>query len=93
MDRREVMRRIHAIRKSINAKIIPNIYVIHGDLSDAEMNEMYNHSKIKAMVSATKGEGFGRPLLEFALTGKPVIASGWSGHTDFLDPKFNILRR
>ena len=91
MDRREVMRRIHAIRKSINAKIIPNIYVIHGDLSDAEMNEMYNHSKIKAMVSATKGEGFGRPLLEFALTGKPVIASGWSGHTDFLDPKFNIL--
>ena len=43
------------------------------------------------MVSATKGEGFGRPLLEFALTGKPVIASGWSGQTDFLDSKYNIL--
>ena len=48
------------------------------------MNNLYNHSKIKAMVSITKGEGFGRPLLEFSLTGKPVIASNWSGHKDFL---------
>ena len=37
------------------------------------------------MVSHTKGEGFGRPLAEFALTGKPIIASGWSGQVDFLD--------
>jgi glycosyltransferase involved in cell wall biosynthesis len=35
-------------------------------------------------VSITKGEGFGRPLLEFTMTGKPVIASNWSGHKDFL---------
>lgn len=91
MDRREVMRRIYAIRKSINAKIIPNIYLIHGDLSDDEMNEMYNHPKIKAMVSATKGEGFGRPLLEFALTGKPIITSGWSGQVDFLNPKLTAM--
>jgi len=91
MDRREVMRRIHSIRKSVSAKIIPNIYLIHGDISDVEMNEIYNHPKVKSMVSATKGEGFGRPLLEFALTGKPVIASGWSGHTDFLDSKNNLL--
>jgi glycosyltransferase involved in cell wall biosynthesis len=48
------------------------------------MNELYNHPKIKAMVSITKGEGFGRPLLEFTMTGKPVIASNWSGHKDFL---------
>lgn len=91
MDRREIMRRIDAIRKTIDAKIIPNVYLIHGDLSDAEINELYNHPKVKSMVSATKGEGFGRPLLEFALTGKPVIASGWSGQTDFLDSKHNIL--
>jgi glycosyltransferase involved in cell wall biosynthesis len=48
------------------------------------MNSLYNHPKIKAMVSLTKGEGFGRPLLEFTMTGKPVIASNWSGHKDFL---------
>jgi glycosyltransferase involved in cell wall biosynthesis len=39
----------------------------------------------------TKGEGFGRPLLEFTTTGKPVIASGWSGQVDFLDKDKSIL--
>jgi hypothetical protein len=32
----------------------------------------------------TKGEGYGRPLAEFATTGKPIIVSKWSGHRDFL---------
>jgi glycosyltransferase involved in cell wall biosynthesis len=62
----------------------PSIYLLFGELSDKEMNQLYNHPKIKAMVSFTKGEGFGRPLLEFTLSGKPVIASNWSGHKDFL---------
>ena len=61
------------------------------NFSDKEMNELYNHPKIKAMVSLTKGEGFGRPLLEFSLTGKPVIATNWSGHIDFLKPEFTPL--
>jgi hypothetical protein len=87
MDQREVMQRIYNIRKSCPSKKLPNIYLIHGDLSDTEVNELYNHPKVKAMVSATKGEGFGRPLLEFALTGKPIITTGWSGHIDFLNPK------
>ena len=55
------------------------------------MNQLYNHSKVKAMVSFTKGEGFGRPLLEFTQTKKPVIASNWSGHLDFLDEKGAVL--
>jgi glycosyltransferase involved in cell wall biosynthesis len=62
----------------------PAIYLLFGDLTNSEMNELYNHPKIKSMVSITKGEGFGRPLLEFTMTGKPVIASNWSGHKDFL---------
>ena len=87
IDRREVQKRIDSIKKSVPSKKLPHVYLIHGDLSDSEMNELYNHPKIKANVSATKGEGFGRPLLEFALTGKPTIATGWSGHVDFLDAK------
>ena len=55
------------------------------------MNSLYNYSKIKAMVSFTKGEGFGRPLLEFSLTKKPIITTNWSGHTDFLKPEFTVL--
>jgi glycosyltransferase involved in cell wall biosynthesis len=61
-----------------------SIYLLHGDLSDTEMNSLYRHPKVKAMLNFTKGEGFGRPILEFSLTGKPVIVSGWSGHLDFL---------
>ena len=91
MDKREVLKRIIAIRKSIPSEKLPNVYLVHGDLSDSEVNELYNHPKIKAMVSPTKGEGFGRPLLEFALTGKPVMATAWSGHTDFLNPKLSPL--
>ena len=68
-------------------KDIPNpppIYLLFGELTNSEMNELYNHPKIKAMVSITKGEGFGRPLLEFTMSGKVVIASNWSGQKDFL---------
>ena len=55
------------------------------------MNNLYNHPRIKAMVSFTKGEGFGRPLLEFSVVKKPIIASGWSGQTDFLNNKQSFL--
>jgi hypothetical protein len=91
LDRDEILRKINLIKKSINSKDLPNIYVLHGEFSDAEMNELYNHSKIKAMVNLTKGEGFGRPLLEFSLTKKPIITTNWSGHTDFLHPEFTTL--
>lgn len=60
------------------------VYLLHGDLSQSEMNGLYEHPKVKAMLNFTKGEGFGRPLLEFSLTGKPIIVSNWSGHLDFL---------
>jgi len=60
------------------------VYLLHGDLTESEMNGLYEHPKVKAMLNFTKGEGFGRPLLEFSLTGKPIIVSNWSGHLDFL---------
>ena len=69
----------------------PSIYLLFGDLTNNEMNDLYNHKKIKSMISITKGEGFGRPLLEFTMSGKPVIASNWSGHTDFLPKERSIL--
>ena len=91
MDRISILKKINQIKKSINANRLPNIYVVSGDLSNEEMNSLYNHKKVKAMISLTKGEGFGRPLLEFTMTKKPVIASGWSGHCDFLDGDKSVL--
>lgn len=84
IDRDNILNKINKIKSTVSGKL-PNIYLLHGELLDEEMNMLYNHPKIKAMVSFTKGEGFGRPLLEFSITGKPVIVSGWSGQIDFIN--------
>lgn len=83
MDREEIMKKINMITAAYGNNA-PSIYLLHGDLTDDQMNSLYNHPKVKAMVSFTHGEGYGRPLLEFTLSEKPVIASNWSGHIDFL---------
>jgi hypothetical protein len=90
MDREEVYRKIAEVRKSVGGKL-PNTYLIHGDIDDSDMNNLYNHPKVKAMINLTKGEGFGRPLLEFTQSKKPIIASNWSGHLDFLNKEFASL--
>ena len=91
ISREEILDKIRNIKKTINSNDLPNVYLINGEFSDYEMNELYNNPKVKAMVTTTKGEGFGRPLLEFSAIGKPIIASGWSGHLDFLNPSFTYL--
>ena len=90
MDKKLLQKRYYQIQKTVKGKNLPNVYMIHGELSNTEMNELYNHTKIKAMVSLTKGEGFGRPLLEFSLSQKPIMVSGWSGHMDFINTKFSL---
>ena len=90
MDREEILKRIDAVRKGVNGTL-PNVYLLHGEIEDEDMNHLYNHPKVKAMISLTKGEGFGRPLLEFTQSKKPVIASNWSGHLDFLNSEFASL--
>ena len=87
----QILQKIDAIKKTIGSKNLPNIYLIHGDLSDEEMNILYNHPKVKALVNLAKGEGFGRPLLEFSQSRKPIIASSWSGQVDFLHPEYTSL--
>jgi hypothetical protein len=91
MDRDSILHKLHQIRQSVNSTDLPKIYLLHGEFSDEDVNVLYNHPKIKAMVSLTKGEGFGRPLLEFSLMKKPIIATNWSGHIDFLDKESTIL--
>ena len=90
MDRYKILKKIKDLKKSVKGKL-PKIYLIHGDLLDEEMNQLYNHPKVKCMVNITKGEGFGRPLLEFTQSKKPIIASSWSGHIDFLKPDMSVL--
>jgi hypothetical protein len=91
MDRDQLLEKIDEIKKSVPAKDLPNVYLLHGELDDSDVNDLYNHEKVKAMINLTKGEGFGRPLLEFSVCKKPIIASNWSGHIDFLDKEFCCL--
>ncbi len=91
VSRDVILDRIKGIRKEVGGNNLPNVYLLSGEFDDSEINELYNHPKVKGMISFTKGEGYGRPLLEFSTTGKPIIASGWSGHLDFLDKNSNVL--
>ena len=92
LDREECKRKLNSIKKQFPKDVVlPNVYFIHGSLSKEEMNEMYNHHKVKAFYLTTHGEGFGRPLLEASFTGLPVITSNWSGHLDFLDEEHSLL--
>jgi glycosyltransferase involved in cell wall biosynthesis len=90
MDREEILDKIRRIQEEVGGDL-PSVYLVHGELSDEEINELNNHPKVKAFVSFTKGEGYGRPLLEASITGKPVIASAYSGHLDFLSNELSIL--
>jgi hypothetical protein len=91
VDREEIAKRVKMIRKTVKANNLPNVYLLHGEFTDEEMNTLYNHPKVKAMVNLTKGEGFGRPLLEFSLVKKPIITTNWSGQIDFLSNEFTTL--
>ena len=90
LDRELMLNKIKVIKDTIEGDL-PNIYLLHGDFEDTEMNDLYNHPKVKAHINLTHGEGFGRPLLEASISQKPVIASNWSGHIDFLHKDLAIL--
>ena len=94
LDREVILTKAKQIKDSVEleeGEVLPNVYIVHGDLTNEELNSLYNHDKVKVHITFTKGEGFGRPLLEASLTGKPIIAPGWSGHMDFLNPEQTIL--
>lgn len=60
------------------------IYLLHGDMTEGELNSLYNHKQIKALINLAHGEGFGLPMFEAAYNSLPVITIGWGGQTDFL---------
>jgi hypothetical protein len=92
MDRYECISKVNDVTNMVKSRMLtatlPNVYIIHGELDDKEMNALYNHEKVKVHMSFTHGEGFGHPLLLSTLSGKPLLSPKWSGHLDFLNPKY-----
>lgn len=95
MEKDRILDKLDQIYKMVrdegfNGKL-PSIYLLNGELDETEMNTLYNHPKVKAMVNFSHGEGYNLSVSEFAVTGKPIIASNYSGHLDFLNPEFCVL--
>jgi len=90
MEEEVILDSIDMIRKTVGGDM-PNIYLLYGELTEEEMNNVYNHEKVKAF-ALVGNEGFGRPYLEFsAASSKPIIASPFSGHVDFLSEEYNVF--
>ena len=92
LDKSKILKKIEKIKEMFPVDWdFPNVYLLHGDMTNEELNSLYNHPKVKTMVSFTHGEGFGRPLLEASMTGLPVMTTAWSGQLDFLNDGKSIL--
>jgi glycosyltransferase involved in cell wall biosynthesis len=85
IDRQSVLSIFNTMLSEVRKGPYPKVYLVHGDMNDDEVISLYKHPKIHALVSATRGEGYGLPLLEASVAGLPVIATNWSGHLDFLN--------
>lgn len=76
----EVMSNVLAEYKDRKCKV----YLLHGDMYEAEMAALYTHPQVNALISLSHGEGYGLPLFEAAGYGLPIITTEWSGPVDFL---------
>jgi glycosyltransferase involved in cell wall biosynthesis len=77
--------------KAVKKKNFPKVYLVHGNMKREEVASFYKRKDVKCYVSATRGEGYGLPLVDAAAAGIPVIATNWSGHLDFLKDKFTKI--
>ena len=85
IDRDDITKKIQQILEPYGNKA-PNIYLPHGDLTDEEMNSLYNHPKVKAMISFTNKFTMSCLLiLAFLLFMHPAKAKGvYQTEEDFL---------
>ena len=86
VDREHTLNGLRSVLKDLPEKKC-KIYLLHGNMTEQELHSLYVHPKIHALVTTTRGEGYGLPIFEAAYSGLPVVATDWSGHLDFLEGK------
>lgn len=85
IDRNVTEKILKSVIKEVRQGDYPRVYLLHGNMAPEEVSSLYKNKNINALVSLTRGEGYGLPLLEAAASDLPVIATNWSGHLDFLN--------
>lgn len=88
IDKRNVISLLSRVLLESKLTENPNVYLVHGTMNNKEVAGLLQNPKIKCLLSLTRGEGYGLPMLEAAACGLPVIATNWSAHTEFLKPAF-----
>jgi glycosyltransferase involved in cell wall biosynthesis len=84
-DRFECKKILNEVISQFRVGPFPKVHLIHGELNDEDVFSLYRNPSIKALVTASRGEGYGLPILEAASQDLPVIATNWSGHLEFLN--------
>jgi len=85
VDRNKSLTILRKIVSSVKVGKYPKFYLSHGMMTDDEVSSFLRSEEINALVSFTRGEGYGLPLIEAASSEVPVLATNWSGHIDFLN--------
>lgn len=86
LDKRLSLKMLQAIVSSVRKGKYPKVQLLHGNLNEDELFKMYNDKSLVSLVSGTRGEGYGLPIIEAASCGLHIIATDWSGHKTFLKP-------
>lgn len=84
IDKEHSIKIFKQIIGEVRKTAFPKIYLIHGNLENNDLMELYTAKSIKAMINLSRGEGYGLPLIEMASCNKPVICTNWSGQLEYL---------
>ena len=87
-DRNMTLDAMNQVIQNFRKTDFPKVHVIHGNMTPEEMAALFRSKDVHGYISATRGEGYGLPLIDAAASGVPVVATNWSGHLDFLGDKF-----
>ncbi|MZH03619.1 MAG: glycosyltransferase family 4 protein, partial [Nitrospinae bacterium] len=87
LDKRISVPALTQVLDQVRVGKYPRVTLVHGNMTNEELFEMYCDKTIVGLITATRGEGYGLPMIEAAACGLPVLATDWSGHKTFLQEK------
>lgn len=82
--RRKLQNLFSKLLEQVRKNNKPSVYLINGDMDVAEIAGLFQSPKVNALLTLTRGEGYGLPIIDAAASGLPIVATNWSGHLEFL---------